>query len=97
MPSIAERAHAEVEEPLLRERRRAEAGERQPQELAPRACLASLDFWLLFSINGICSGAGLTLLNNLGQQARTPHPGPARSLIRPAGRRSSGPQPRKLS
>ncbi len=36
----------------------------------PGQCLRSVDFWLLWVANGIASGAGLTLLNNLGQQAR---------------------------
>ena len=34
----------------------------------PGQCLRSLNFWLLLVSNGIASGAGLTLLNNLGQQ-----------------------------
>jgi hypothetical protein len=37
-------------------------------EMSPLQCLRSADFWMLFAINGICSGAGLTLLNNVGQQ-----------------------------
>ena len=36
--------------------------------MTPLQCLRSVDFWVLFAINGICSGAGLTLLNNVGQQ-----------------------------
>lgn len=43
-------------------------GPRSPVELSPLQCLRSADFWMLFTINGICSGAGLTLLNNVGQQ-----------------------------
>ena len=42
----------------------------QALDLTPGQCLRSLDFWLLWVANGIASGAGLTLLNNLGQQAR---------------------------
>ena len=37
-------------------------------EMTPLQCLRSVDFWMLLAINGICSGAGLTLLNNVGQQ-----------------------------
>ena len=42
----------------------------QSLDLTPGQCLRSVDFWLLWVANGIASGAGLTLLNNLGQQAR---------------------------
>lgn len=40
--------------------------------MSPLQCLRSGDFWMLFAINGICSGAGLTLLNNVGTQVRMP-------------------------
>jgi hypothetical protein len=43
-------------------------GPQNPVEMSPLQCLRSADFWMLFAINGICSGAGLTLLNNVGQQ-----------------------------
>ena len=36
----------------------------------PIKCLRSQSFWLLLFINGVGTGSGLTLLNNLGQQAR---------------------------
>ena len=49
-----------------------------PVEKTPLQCVASVDFWMLFLVNGISSGAGLTLLNNLGQQAR-PHAGGSRT------------------
>jgi hypothetical protein len=45
-------------------------GPQNPVEMSPLQCLRSADFWMLFAINGICSGAGLTLLNNVGQQVR---------------------------
>lgn len=45
-------------------------GSRNPVEMSPLQCLRSVDFWMLFAINGICSGAGLTLLNNVGTQVR---------------------------
>ena len=34
----------------------------------PIKCLSSQSFWLLLFINGVGTGCGLTLLNNLGQQ-----------------------------
>jgi hypothetical protein len=40
----------------------------QALDHTPWQCLQSADFWLLWIANGIASGAGLTLLNNLGQQ-----------------------------
>lgn len=64
MPSIRE-----AEEPLLEMNR--EEGEHRavnPVEMTPWQCLKSIDFWMLFLVNGVASGAGLTLLNNLGQQ-----------------------------
>ena len=36
----------------------------------PARCLRSVSFWLLLFVNGACSGAGLTLLNNMAQLAR---------------------------
>ena len=36
----------------------------------PLRCLRSVSFWLLVAINGIGSGAGLALLNNLGELVR---------------------------
>ena len=44
----------------------------QSMDHTPGQCLRSVDFWLLWVANGIASGAGLTLLNNLGQQVRQP-------------------------
>ncbi|KAK9818432.1 hypothetical protein WJX72_012528 [[Myrmecia] bisecta] len=38
------------------------------QDWTPLQCLASLDFYLLWLVNGIGSGAGLTLLNNIAEQ-----------------------------
>ena len=35
---------------------------------SPARCMRSQSFWLLMFINGVGTGAGLTLLNNLGQQ-----------------------------
>ncbi len=54
-----------------------------PVEKTPLQCIASPDFWMLFLVNGISSGAGLTLLNNLGQQARPPAGGGARRVVAP--------------
>ena len=42
-------------------------GERKPIQ-----CLQSQEFWLLFATSAICSGCGLTLLNNLAQMVRYP-------------------------
>ena len=33
-------------------------------------CLRSTSFWMLIAVNAIGSGAGLTLLNNLGEEVR---------------------------
>ncbi|KAK9831891.1 hypothetical protein WJX81_006335 [Elliptochloris bilobata] len=33
----------------------------------PARCLRSVSFWMLLFVNGACSGAGLTLLNNMAQ------------------------------
>ncbi len=71
MPSIAERAESDLNLPLLAEGQEQSSGSRQPcnpTELTPIQCLRSADFWMLFVINGLCSGAGLTLLNNVSQQ-----------------------------
>lgn len=71
MPSIAERAESDLNLPLLAEGQEQSSGSRQPRnptELTPMQCLRSADFWMLFVINGLCSGAGLTLLNNVSQQ-----------------------------
>ena len=75
MPSIAERAESDLNLPLLEEQQQQQRGSRDggprnPTELTPLQCLRSPDFWMLFAINGICSGAGLTLLNNVGQQVQ---------------------------
>ena len=40
----------------------------QALDHTPWQCLRSTEFWLLWIANGLASGAGLTLLNNLGQQ-----------------------------
>ena len=40
----------------------------------PYQCLRSQSFWLLLVANGIGTGSGLTLLNNLSQQARPQAP-----------------------
>lgn len=37
------------------------------RDKSPIKCLRSGSFWMLISINAIGSGAGLTLLNNLGE------------------------------
>lgn len=73
MPSISERR--ESEEELLgghnASRERGREGEHRavnPVEMTPWECLKTIDFWMLFFVNGVASGAGLTLLNNLGQQ-----------------------------
>jgi hypothetical protein len=75
MPSIAERAESDLNLPLLGEQAQGQQQSQQqarqprnPVELSPTQCLRSVDFWMLFAINGICSGAGLTLLNNVSQQ-----------------------------
>ena len=41
--------------------------EQEPPSLSLGQCLAGLDFWLLLGIHLVCSGAGLTLLNNVNQ------------------------------
>lgn len=38
------------------------------RDKTPIKCLRSISFWMLIAINGIGSGAGLTLLNNLGEE-----------------------------
>lgn len=77
MPSISERRDSEEE--LLgghnASRDRGQEGEHRavnPVEMTPWECLKSIDFWMLFLVNGVASGAGLTLLNNLGQQVDLP-------------------------
>ena len=50
----------------------------QALDRTPWQCLQSADFWLLWIANGIASGAGLTLLNNLGQQV-----GDAQKCVQP--------------
>lgn len=77
MPSISERRDSE--EALLGGnnggRDRGQEGEHRavnPVEMTPWECLKSVDFWMLFFVNGVASGAGLTLLNNLGQQVGNP-------------------------
>jgi MFS family permease len=72
MPSIAARAESDLNLPLLEQQQQQQSrdaqGPQNPVEMSPLQCLRSADFWMLFAINGICSGAGLTLLNNVGQQ-----------------------------
>ncbi len=77
MPSIAAHAGGDSSRPLLGGDGGGDGDEWEgdhravnPMERTPLQCVASIDFWMLFLVNGISSGAGLTLLNNLGQQAR---------------------------
>lgn len=42
-------------------------------DLTPLQCLASVDFWLLFTIFGTGAGCGLMLINNLGKCFRPTH------------------------
>ncbi len=50
------------------------AGSALPDDLyrdkSPAACLRSYSFWLLFFSSAVCSGSGLTLLNNTAQMVR---------------------------
>ena len=41
------------------------------RDKTPIKCLRSGSFWMLVTINAIGSGAGLTLLNNLGEEVRS--------------------------
>ncbi len=49
-----------------------EADEAACRDRTPGQCLRSQAFWLLFFASAVCSGAGLTLLNNTAQMVR-PH------------------------
>ena len=40
------------------------------RDKTPIRCLRSTSFWMLIAVNAIGSGAGLTLLNNLGEEVR---------------------------
>ena len=44
------------------------------RDKGPIKCLRSGSFWMLISINAIGSGAGLTLLNNLGEEVYLTQP-----------------------
>mmetsp|Transcript_14199 Transcript_14199/g.42879 ORF Transcript_14199/g.42879 Transcript_14199/m.42879 type:complete len:728 (-) Transcript_14199:369-2552(-) len=74
MPSIAAHTGDDASRPLLGSSNDGNGngeGEHRainPVEKTPLQCMVCLDFWLLFLVNGISSGCGLTLLNNLGQQ-----------------------------
>ena len=39
-------------------------------DMSLRQCLAGLNFWLLLFIHLVCTGAGLTILNNVNQMVR---------------------------
>ena len=58
--------HVVSTQQALQQRRQAELARAMPT-LSPWACLSSVNFWLLFAIFAIISGAGLVFLNNLAQ------------------------------
>jgi hypothetical protein len=77
LPTVS---NSELEQPLLIEplgEAEDEAVEGLPS-LRPLECIRLGDFWLLWIANAIGSGAGLAVLNNLGQQARRRIPPPPR-------------------
>ncbi len=43
------------------------------RDKSPARCLRSQSFWYLFFSSAVCSGAGLTLLNNTAQMVRLPN------------------------
>ena len=49
--------------------------EAEPPSLSLGQCLTGLNFWFLLGIHLVCSGAGLTLLNNVNQMVHHPSPG----------------------
>lgn len=59
-------------EPFLARDVAADAPEDAYRDKAPGLCLRSHSFWLLFFTAAVCSGAGLTLLNNTAQMVRRP-------------------------
>ena len=73
LPTLAQQAAAQgIQEPLLWEDYMSTdiMPDGRNMDHTPAQCLRSLNFWLLWVANAVASGAGLTLLNNLGQQVR---------------------------
>lgn len=72
LPTIS--SHQGLQEPLIRQASDTDVmPDGKNMDHTPGECLRSVNFWLLWVANGVASGAGLTLLNNLGQQV-TPDP-----------------------